>query len=148
MRKSLKFYVTIFSPSWSTKKPGTEALRIWVAGCATGEEAYSIAMCLQEQLGDRAAAIRIQIFATDISEIAIAKARTGLYRQNELTGVSPSRLQQFFIKQDGSYQSTKIIRICVFSHHKPAERSAILKDRPGLLPQRAHLPEPVLQKNL
>jgi two-component system CheB/CheR fusion protein len=53
-----------------------EPLRIWIAGCATGEEAYSMAMCIQEQLGDRSAALKIQIFATDISETAITKART------------------------------------------------------------------------
>ncbi|HTE02333.1 MAG TPA: CheR family methyltransferase [Mucilaginibacter sp.] len=115
---------TIF-PSLLSKKISNEALRIWVAGCATGEEAYSMAMCLQEYLGDKAAAIKIQIFATDISETAIAKARNGIYRQTELEGVSPSRLQQFFVKQDGSYQVTKAIRdMCVFAHHN------LLKDPP------------------
>ena len=115
---------TIF-PALLSKKTGSDALRIWVAGCATGEEAYSLAMCLQEYLGDKAAAIKIQIFATDISEIAIAKARNGIYNQTELLGVSPSRLQQFFIKQDGSYQVTKAIRdMCVFAHHN------LLKDPP------------------
>ena len=112
-------------PLLVNKKTSDESLRIWVAGCATGEEAYSIAMCLQEQLGDKASAMRIQIFATDISEIAISKARTGIYRPSELTGVSPSRLQQFFTKLDGSYQVTKAIRdMCVFAQHN------LLKDPP------------------
>ncbi|GAA3969578.1 CheR family methyltransferase [Mucilaginibacter dorajii] len=112
-------------PTLFSKKINTEPLRIWIAGCATGEEAYSMAICLQEQLGDKAAAMKIQIFATDISETAIAKARTGTYRSNELEGVSDSRLQQFFIKQEGTYQVSKVIRdMCVFAHHN------LLKDPP------------------
>jgi len=115
---------TIF-PALLSKKTSNESLRIWVAGCATGEEAYSMAICLQEHLGDKASAIKIQIFATDISEMAIAKARNGIYRQTEMAGVSSSRLQQFFIKQDGSYQVSKTIRdMCVFAHHN------LLKDPP------------------
>jgi two-component system CheB/CheR fusion protein len=112
-------------PGLLAKKTINEPLRIWVAGCATGEEAYSIAICLQEQLGDKAAAMKIQIFATDISEIAIAKARTGIYRPTELADVSSSRLQQFFVKIDGSYQVNKTIRdMCVFAQHN------LLKDPP------------------
>jgi two-component system CheB/CheR fusion protein len=112
-------------PALLRKKSETDPFRIWVAGCATGEEAYSMAMCLQEQLGDKAAAMKIQIFATDISETAIAKARTGIYRTTELSGVSTSRLQQFFTKTDGSYQVNKTIRdMCVFAHHN------LLKDPP------------------
>ncbi len=115
---------TLF-PALVNKKSDGDPLRIWIAGCATGEEAYSMAICLQEQLGDKAAAMKIQIFATDISEIAIAKARTGIYRQNELDGISSSRLQQFFTKLDGNYQVNKVIRdMCVFAHHN------LLKDPP------------------
>jgi two-component system CheB/CheR fusion protein len=115
---------TIF-PSLLSGKTNNEALRIWVAGCATGEEAYSMAICLQELLGDKATAMKIQIFATDISETAIAKARTGIYKLNELAGISTSRLQQFFTKLDGNYQVSKTIRdMCVFAHHN------LLKDPP------------------
>jgi len=107
------------------KKAAGDSLRIWVAGCATGEEAYSMAICLQEYLGDKATAMKIQIFATDISEIAIAKARTGIYRSTELEGVSASRLHQFFTKLDGSYQIAKSVRdMCVFAQHN------LLKDPP------------------
>ncbi|MCW3120118.1 MAG: hypothetical protein JWM28_4200, partial [Chitinophagaceae bacterium] len=112
-------------PTLLGNKTENEPFRIWVAGCATGEEAYSMAICLQEQLGDKAAAMKIQIFATDISETAIAKARTGIYRPTELADISPSRLQQFFTKLDGSYQVSKSIRdMCVFAHHN------LLKDPP------------------
>ena len=115
---------TLF-PALLEKKTINDPLRIWVAGCATGEEAYSMAICLQEQLGDRASVMKIQIFATDISETAIAKARTGIYRQSELDGISTSRLQQFFVKLDGNYQVSKSIRdMCVFAHHN------LLKDPP------------------
>jgi two-component system, chemotaxis family, CheB/CheR fusion protein len=112
-------------PELLSKKNNGEPLRIWVAGCATGDEAYSMAICLQEHLGDKAAAMKIQIFATDISETAIAKARTGMYRPSELEGLSSSRLQQFFTKLDGSYQVIKAVRdLCVFAHHN------LLKDPP------------------
>jgi two-component system CheB/CheR fusion protein len=112
-------------PALIRKKINGEPLRIWVAGCASGEEAYSMAMCLQEHLGDMAAAMKIQIFATDISENAIAKARTGVFRSSEIHGISPSRLTQFFTKLDGNYQVTKTIRdMCVFAHHN------LLKDPP------------------
>ena len=56
-----------------------EPIRIWVPGCATGEEAYSVAIAMMEVLGDQASARRIQIFATDVSENAIEHARTGVY---------------------------------------------------------------------
>jgi two-component system CheB/CheR fusion protein len=112
-------------PDLISGKTINEPLRIWIAGCATGEEAYSMAICLQEQLGDKAAAMKIQIFATDISETAIAKARIGIYRINELEGISESRLQQFFTRLDGNYQISKVIRdMCVFAHHN------LLKDPP------------------
>lgn len=112
-------------PELLNQKADGDPLRIWIAGCATGEEAYSMAICLQEHLGDKTAAIKIQIFATDISETAIAKARMGVYRPAELAGMSPSRLQQFFTKIDGNYQVNKIIRdMCVFAHHN------LLKDPP------------------
>ncbi len=102
-----------------------DPFRIWIAGCATGEEAYSMAICLQEALGNKSSALKIQIFATDISEKAIAKSRSGIYSQNELEGVSPERLKQFFTKTDGSYQVNKSIReVCVFAQHN------LLKDPP------------------
>jgi two-component system, chemotaxis family, CheB/CheR fusion protein len=123
--QSFDFLCKTILPVIINKKTVDEPLRIWIAGCATGEEAYSVAICLQEQLGDKATAMKIQIFATDVSETAIAKARTGIYGQNELDGISPSRLQQFFVKMDGTYQVSKTIRdMCVFAHHN------LLKDPP------------------
>jgi two-component system CheB/CheR fusion protein len=95
-----------------------EPLRIWVPGCASGEEAYSIAMVLLEYLGDRADSFRVQIFATDLSEAAIEKARTGLYTDGIAADVSPERLQRFFVKLDDHYLISKSIRdLCVFARH-------------------------------
>jgi two-component system CheB/CheR fusion protein len=91
-------------------------LRIWVAGCSTGEEAYSIAICLLEYLDPQPRKPPIQIFATDVSEQAIEKARLGVYSQNQVLDVSPERLQRFFTPSDGSYQINKSVReLCIFA---------------------------------
>ena len=87
-----------------------ETLRIWVAGCSTGEEPYSIAMSLLEFLGDRAARTPIQIFASDIDPKAIEKARAGIYPEGIKADVSPARLQRFFIKVPTGYQVSKNVR--------------------------------------
>ena len=94
------------------------AIRVWVAGCATGEEAYSIAMCLLEYLDERPENLSIKILATDLNEQALAKARTGVYLDNIEIDVSPARLRRFFIRQEGYYQISKAIReLCIFSRH-------------------------------
>ena len=93
-----------------------DPIRIWIPGCSTGEEAYSLAMELTEFLEERGALIGIQIFATDLSEPVIEKARSGIYLENALAGVSPQRLQRFFIKRDRVYQVSQAIRnVCVFA---------------------------------
>ena len=100
-----------------------EPIRIWVTACSTGEEAYSIAICLKEFLGERQD--KVQIFATDISEPAISKARLGVYSKNEVAGVSEELLQEFFIKTGDSYHVNKLVRnMCVFAIHN------FLKDPP------------------
>lgn len=91
-------------------------IRIWVVGCSTGEEAYSIAICLLEFFDEHLVRHPIQIFATDISEIAIERARQGIYSQNLLTDVSPERLRRFFTPVQGGYQIGKSVReLCVFA---------------------------------
>jgi two-component system CheB/CheR fusion protein len=97
---------------------GEDPLRIWVPGCATGEEAYSIAMVLMESLGDRATDRKVQIFATDVSDVAIDQARSGTYPSSIAADVSPERLRRFFTKADGGYRVSKILRdMCVFARH-------------------------------
>ena len=80
----------VFPAIVKNKIPG-EITRIWVAGCSTGQEVYSFAICFKEFLGDNLE--RLQIFGTDLSEPAITKARTGVYEKNELVSVSPQRLK-------------------------------------------------------
>lgn len=93
-----------------------ETVRIWVAGCSTGEEAYSIAIALLESLGERAAGTAIQIFASDIDAKAIDKARAGIYPEGIKADVSPARLQRFFTKVPAGYQISKSIRdLCLFA---------------------------------
>ncbi|MGB3135267.1 MAG: chemotaxis protein CheB [Nodosilinea sp.] len=91
-------------------------LRFWVAGCSTGEEAYSIAMCLMEFLAHHPYKPPIQIFATDVSEAAIEVARTGIYLPTKVVDVSADRLQRFFVPVEGGYQINKPVReLCVFA---------------------------------
>ena len=112
-------------PELIKNKSAANPLRIWVAGCSIGKEAYSIAICIHEYLSDKISNTRVQIFATDISDKSIAKARAGLYNKSEMEGVSEERIQQFFTKTNGSYQVKKPIRdMCVFATHN------FLKDPP------------------
>ncbi len=99
-----------------------DPIRIWVAGCATGEEAYSIAICLMEFLADAKLDFPFEIFATDISETAIVKARAGTYSGGALAHVSAQRLERFFTRSARGYQVASIVRdVCVFARHNLAE---------------------------
>lgn len=112
-------------PAVLKNRRSNDPIRIWIPACATGEEPCSIAICLFEYLKDKAMSTPIQIFATDLSEAAINKARAGIYSTNALINVSPQRLRKFFIKIDGSYQIIKPIRdVCIFATHN------LLKDPP------------------
>ena len=93
-----------------------QPLRMWVAGCATGEEVYSLGMVVHEVLGDRLDRTHVQIFGTDVSESAVAFARHGLYAASIAEDVSADRLRRFFVKTDGGHQVSKAIRdMCVFA---------------------------------
>lgn len=103
-------------PHLMQDRPNEQPLRIWVPGCSTGEEVYSIAIALFEFLGENINSIRIQIFASDIDNKAVDKARAGHYPENIRDEVSPARLQRYFIKTADGYQICKAIRdICVFA---------------------------------
>jgi two-component system CheB/CheR fusion protein len=108
---------TLFPKLIKNKKPG-ESLRIWVPACASGEEADSIAMMLLEIQDSHPSTIPVQIFATDLSELTISKARIGAYTKQELETVSPKRIQRFFTKMDGNFRVNKAVReMCVFAQH-------------------------------
>jgi two-component system CheB/CheR fusion protein len=99
-------------------RTGETPIRIWVAGCATGEEVYSFAIALLEYLGEQATSTPIKILATDVNESSLERARTGIYAENIEVDVSPERLRRFFVKVDGRYQVAKMIRdMCVFARH-------------------------------
>ena len=99
-------------------RPANAAIRIWVAGCSTGEEAFSIAIALQEYLSETGAAFPVQIFASDISQSAIEKARTGRYRENIAADLTHERLNRFFTKVEDGYQIDRNLReMCVFTRH-------------------------------
>ena len=100
------------------KRSPEVGIRVWVPGCSTGEEAYSLAITLMEFLGKMSQNIPIQIFATDIDGVALEKAQAGKYTGNMISDVSAERLQRFFTKVEGGYQVSKPVReICVFARH-------------------------------
>ena len=114
----------IFAMVLRDRKP-TDAIRIWVPACSTGEEVYSIAICLFEYMNDRGFISPVQLFATDLSEVAIEKARTGIYSKLTLEKVAARRIEKYFINLNGEYQIIKPIRdICIFAIHD------LLKDPP------------------
>jgi len=119
----------VYPDLFEGRKPDTP-IRVWVAGCATGEEAYSIAITLLEYLWAHTrnisqAAMPIQIFATDISDTALDRARSGLYTKAAVSGISPERLKRFFVRQDDGFQVNKSVRdMCIFA------RQNLVKDPP------------------
>src|SRR5262252_1360336 len=91
-------------------------IRIWVPGCSTGEETYSHAIALTEYLSEERIETPVQIFSTDLSDIAIQRARSGIYKETIESDLSPVRLRRFFQKVDSGYQISKTIRdLCIFS---------------------------------
>ena len=109
-------------PEILKNKPPGESIRVWVPGCSTGEETYSIAMVLLECLGDRVSSVPIQIFGTDISAVSIEKARAGVYGESGVGEVSAERLRRFFVKVTGGFQIAKSLReMCVFARQDLAQ---------------------------
>jgi two-component system CheB/CheR fusion protein len=93
-------------------------IRIWVPGCSTGEEVYSIAISLLESLDGTAGNPQIQIYGTDLRDIAVEEARAGSYLENIVSDVSPERLDRFFTRGNGHLQVSKTVRdLCVFARH-------------------------------
>jgi len=106
-------------------KGASDWVRVWTPGCSTGEEAISIAILLREYMDGLPSPPRVTVFATDIDENALAKARAGRYPEQLLRHVSPERRDRFFIAYPGGYVVAPVVRdICVFSPHN------ILRDPP------------------
>ncbi len=99
-------------------KQADGTVRVWVPGCATGEEAYSLAILLREHMSKLRGAPKVQVFATDIDDFAISTARIGRYPSTLLDGLSPERIERFFSESQGSYVVSKDVReLCTFSPH-------------------------------
>lgn len=124
-KKAFGLLETDILPLLLKGKTNENQLRIWVAGCATGEEAYSIAMLCAEKTSGIIDAPTIQIFATDIDDAAIAQGREGVYSINDLADVSPERLRRFFIREGDKYRIHREVRENImFASHN------FLKDPP------------------
>jgi two-component system CheB/CheR fusion protein len=115
---------TVFPALLKNRSPDAP-IRIWVVGCSTGEEVYSIAITLLESLRNRASGIPVQIFGTDVNEEAIKRARQGRYPKGIAGNVEAGRLRKFFTKVEDGYQVRKAVRdLCVFAKHD------VLRDAP------------------
>ncbi len=112
-------------PDLLAAKPEGGIFRAWVASCATGEEAYSIAILCAEAMAEARRDLKVQIYGTDLDSDAIAVARTGQYPMSISADVTPERLNRFFLKTDSGYRIKKEIRdIVVFAVHN------VVKDPP------------------
>lgn len=112
-------------PALFKDKTGNDQVRVWIAGCASGDEAYSIGMMLMEYASQLEVPPSLLVFATDISDDAIQSAREGLYPETIAADVSPARLRRFFTHESGRYRVRKELReIILFASHN------VLKDSP------------------
>ena len=115
----------IVVPAILENKSPSDTVRIWVPGCATGEEAYSIAMLFLDGQAKRGTRPAIQIFATDLDTRALEVARQGCYPETLSTDVSEERLRRYFAREDGEYRVKRDVRdLIVFAQH------SVLKDPP------------------
>ncbi len=103
-------------PTLIERRQADMPIRIWVPGCSTGEEPYSIAIALSESLGEDAHRVPIQVFATDVSNTAVEHARAGFYPESIAADVPEDRLRRYFTKVDGGYRIIKAVRDrCIFA---------------------------------
>ncbi|HTO15646.1 MAG TPA: CheR family methyltransferase [Edaphocola sp.] len=123
--KTFENLSNIIFPTLFKDKPLGESFRVWIAGCSTGEEPFSMAICLHEFLGEKFKETKIQIFASDISEKAIRKARAGIYNSVDLAHLSDNQIKKYFVRSNSHYEISKLIReMCIFAQHN------FLKDPP------------------
>ena len=109
---------TLVIPKLFEDKAGDDEVRVWVPGCSTGEEVYSIAILLREHLEKSSMPPKVQVFGTDIDETALSVARSARYPASVVKEVSPERLRRFFVHEPGTYRVVKELRdMCIFSAH-------------------------------
>jgi two-component system, chemotaxis family, CheB/CheR fusion protein len=116
--KSFEALETGVIPEILKDRSPANPVRIWVAGCASGEEAYSLAILFREQIARRELNVRFQVFATDIDSHALEVARIGWYPASIANDVKPQRLERYFTREGGGYKINKELReYCIFSAH-------------------------------
>jgi len=136
-------------PRIVAERTASDPVRLWVVGCSSGEEAYSLAIVFSEFLEQQGRAWPVQIFATDLNGTAVERARSGVYPKSIADRVSADRLRRYFYELDGKYRVAKAIRdMCVFAKHNvladpPFSRMDMISCRNMLI----YL-EPVLQQHL
>lgn len=112
------FIETNIIPALLEKSQPTEELRFWVTACATGEEAYSLAILLDEAIADLGKPLKVKIFATDIDRVALEKAAQGIYPETIASDVAPDRLERYFVAKDRSFQVVRRLReMLIFAPH-------------------------------
>ncbi len=122
-------------PALREARDTRQPIRVWVPGCATGEEVYSLAIELLECISEGGSPTKLQIFGTDVSEAALEKARAGVYQASGLRAVSKERLQRFFERRDDGYRTVKEVRdLCLFArqdvtHDPPFSRLDVVSCR-------------------
>jgi two-component system, chemotaxis family, CheB/CheR fusion protein len=105
-------------PALFSRERSDEPIRVWALGCSTGEEAYSLAIALQEYMDEIKTTVPVMVFGTDINDLAIERARRGWYPKAIAQDVSQSRLERFFTETDGGYSIDKATREhCIFARH-------------------------------
>ncbi|MHB2018782.1 MAG: chemotaxis protein CheB [Candidatus Xenobia bacterium] len=140
---------TVF-PTLVADRPANQPIRIWIPGCSTGEEVYSLAITAIEFLSEHQLPIALQIFATDVNEKPLARARTAIYPDTISTDVSPERLRRFFLKMEGGWQINKTVRdVCIFArqditHDPPFSHLDLLSCRNVLIYMTPSLQQGVL----
>ena len=136
-------------PALFANRSRHDPFRVWVLGCATGEEPYSLAIALKEYATSINSAAPLIVYATDLNTVAVEKSRAGFYPRTISLDVSRERLRRFFVEADGGYRIAKAIRdICIFARHNvltdpPFSRMDLISCRNVLIYM-----EPVLQKKL
>jgi two-component system CheB/CheR fusion protein len=117
-KETFEMLAALVIPRLFAGKQADGTVRLWVPGCATGEEAYSLAILLREHMDKLTGPPKVQIFATDIDDAAISTARLGFYPETLLKGLSPERRERFFSHGQRGYAVAKSIRdLCTFSTH-------------------------------
>jgi two-component system CheB/CheR fusion protein len=124
-REAFQSLAEMVIPKLFEGRGADETVRVWIPGCATGEEVFSIGILIREHIDRLSAVPRVQIFATDIDERALTVARAARYPAALLDDVSPERRSRFFISDGGSFLVSKDVReLCIFSPH------SVIRDPP------------------